>query len=223
MSNFLTDPTAIDTWLTITDVIVGLALICLGLFGILFLYQWFTRKSFRKIDPELRWALVPLALMFITFIIFEKIWVVDVRPNGSGEPSFPSTHTMLAATVFFITIVALPRYLRDKKLRIVIDILMIAAVILVAVGRVLANMHWPTDVVAGILFSAIFAIIYELILRRVDPTHQILRSNQSSLAHQNKPKHHPKHSKSTKTTLDSKGVAHLKDDAKPSETIKKSS
>ena len=163
---------SIDFWLTFTDIIIGLSLICLGLFTILFLYQWISRKSFTKIDPELRWALVPLALMALTYIVFEKLWIVDVRPNGSGEPSFPSTHTMLTATIFFVTMVALPRYLKDRRLRIVIDICMIAAVILVAIGRVLANMHWPTDVIAGIIFSAIFAIIYALILRKTSTNHQ---------------------------------------------------
>lgn len=155
-----------DLWLIITDLLVALSLLCLGLFGILFLYQWIKRKRFTKIDPALRWALVPLVLMVLTYIIFEKLWIIDYRPNGSGEPSFPSTHTMMTATIFFVTMVALPNYLKDQKLRLLIDLCMIVAVILVAVGRVLANMHWPTDVIGGILFAAAFAVIYALILRR---------------------------------------------------------
>lgn len=160
------DPTT-TFWLILTDLIVALALITAACFALLALVQWFRRKSFRKIDPELRWALLPLALLVVTYIIFEKIWILDYRPNGSGEPSFPSTHTMLTATIFFLTIIILPKYLKNRTARLTLDALMLVAVFLVALGRVLAHMHWPTDVIGGLIFSAIFAIIYALILGTV--------------------------------------------------------
>ena len=128
-------------WLIFTDIIVGLSLVTLGLFAILALYQWVKRKSFRQIDPELRWALVPLALMGLTYFIFEKIFVLSYRPNGSGEPSLPSTHTMITATIFFITIIILPKYLKSRRLCLILDILMLVSVVLIAIGRVIANMH----------------------------------------------------------------------------------
>ena len=156
-------------WLIFTDLLVAVSLLTALAWAILAIYQWFKRKSFTKIDPELRWVLIPILLLALTYIIFEKFWILSYRPNGSGEPSFPSTHTMLITTIFLITIFILPSYVKNRKLRLALDALMLVAIILVAIGRVLANMHWPTDVLGGLAFGAAFTVIYALILRRVLP------------------------------------------------------
>lgn len=158
-----------EFWNIFTDLIVVIALLTAAGFGLLAFLQWYRRKSFLAIDRELRWTLLPLTLLVATYIIFDKFLILSTRPNGSGEPSFPSTHTMLVATIFFLTIQLLPKYLKNRTALIVLDVLMLAAVVLVAVGRVLANMHWASDVLGGILFAAIFAVIYALILRYTTP------------------------------------------------------
>ncbi|MBR2839926.1 phosphatase PAP2 family protein [Candidatus Saccharibacteria bacterium] len=152
-------------WDLITNIILIAAIVTLGLFVCLGLYQWVTRKSFKKIDPELRWAIVPIVLMAITYFVFDHFLILNTRPDGSGEPSFPSSHVMLVATTFFLTAIILPRYVAKQSHRIFIDILMLALLVLVSVGRVLANKHWTSDVEGALLFSLIFATIYYLILR----------------------------------------------------------
>lgn len=154
-------------WSKITDIILVAALAVFAVFAILGLYQWIKRKSLKKVDKPLLLSLIPLSLMAATFIIFEKFLVLNTRPNGSGEPSFPSTHTMVVATVFLLTAIILPNYIKSKTARVIMDIVMLLFIILVSVGRVLANMHWVSDVVGGLIFAAIFAVIYYLILRRV--------------------------------------------------------
>ncbi len=156
-----------NIWLIITDLLVGAAIITALGFAILAIIQWAQRRHFLKIDPELRWALVPFALMGVVYLVFEHLIILARRPNGSGEPSFPSTHVMITATVFFLTIIILPKYVKNRRARLILDILMIAAIVLVAIGRVVANMHWVTDVLGGIGFGGIFAVIYHLILQRV--------------------------------------------------------
>lgn len=153
-------------WSKITDIILVAALAVFAVFAILGLYQWIKRKSLKKVDKPLLLSLIPLSLMAATFIIFEKFLVLNTRPNGSGEPSFPSTHTMVVATIFLLTAIILPNYIKSKTARIIMDIVMLLFIILVSIGRVLANMHWVSDVVGGLIFAAIFAVIYYLILRR---------------------------------------------------------
>ncbi len=153
-------------WVKITDIILVAALAVFAVFAILGLYQWIKRKSLKKVDKPLLLSLIPLSLMAATFIIFEKFLVLNTRPNGSGEPSFPSTHTMVVATIFLLTAIILPNYIKSKTARIIMDIVMLLFIILVSIGRVLANMHWVSDVVGGLIFAAIFAVIYYLILRR---------------------------------------------------------
>ena len=153
-------------WDLITNIILIAAIIVLGLFVCLGIYQWITRKSFKKIDPELRWAIVPIILMGITYIVFDKVLIWNTRPDGSGEPSFPSSHVMLVATTFFLTAIILPKYVEKKLLRTLIYVMMLALLGLVCVGRVLANKHWISDVIGALAFSLIFATIYYLTLWR---------------------------------------------------------
>ena len=42
---------------------------------------------------------------------------------------------------------------------------MLALTVLVSVGRVLANKHWPSDVAGALGFAAINALIYYLIIK----------------------------------------------------------
>jgi len=151
-------------WDLITNIILAAAIAVLAVFVILALCQWVKRKSFTKIDSELRWAFVPVILMAATYVIFDHFLIWNTRPNGSGEPSFPSSHVMLVATVFALTAIVLPRYIQSKAALITLDILMLILTVLVSVGRVLANMHWASDVLGALAFAAIFALIYYLII-----------------------------------------------------------
>lgn len=152
-------------WELITNIILVLSFIVLGVFVILAIYQWIARKSFMKIDRQLRWMPLPLVLMVITYFVFDKLIILNTRPNGSSEPSFPSTHAMIVTTIFFITIIALPKYIKSRAICVILDIVMLILVALTCTGRVLSNMHWPIDVFAGIGFALMFSEIYLIAIK----------------------------------------------------------
>lgn len=154
-------------WNLITDIILVLAFLTLGGFGILFIYQLVTRKSIKKVDKQLILAFIPLILTAICYIVFDKFIVLNTRPNGSGEPSFPSSHVMAVATIFLLVSIALPKYIKSKAVLISLWVLMAVLVALTAVGRVLANMHWVSDVLGALGFSAIFGVIYFFLVKRL--------------------------------------------------------
>lgn len=163
-------------WDKATDIMVYTAIITAGILALLGLYQWVTRKSIKKVDKSLIALVVPLALVVLTYFVFDKILILNTRPNGSGEPSFPSTHTMITATIFFCAAIALPQYIKQKAFLMFLDLIMLTFVVLVPVGRVLANKHWVSDVVAGLAFSAIFAGIYYLTVKKItksSTSHQV--------------------------------------------------
>ena len=153
-------------WELITNVILITSIITLVVFAILGLYQWISRKSIKKVDRQLLWMPVPLILMVITYLLFQYVFVLNTRPNGSGESSFPSTHVMVVATIFFIAMMILPKYVKSKPMRIILDILMIVMISLTSVGRVAADMHWVLDVIGAVVFAFIFTEIYYLIIHR---------------------------------------------------------
>lgn len=152
-------------WDLITNIILISSLLTLATFAIVALVQWTNRKSFMKIDRVLRWIPLPLALMTIVYFIFDKLIILNTRPDGSGEPSFPSTHVMVVTTIFFIVITILPKYIHSKVARVILDILMAILISLTCTGRVLANMHWPIDVFGGVAFAIIFTEIYYIVAK----------------------------------------------------------
>ena len=160
-------------WAKVTDITLIAALAVLGVFALLGLYQWITRKSFQKVDQNLRAFIPPIILMVVVYIIFGKFIILSVRPDGSGEPSFPSTHTMVVATIFSIVALNLKHYVRQKPLRIVLYIVMLILTILTAIGRVASNKHWPTDVACGLVFALVFTGIYYVLSKRKNPHRDI--------------------------------------------------
>ncbi|MBQ3293067.1 phosphatase PAP2 family protein [Candidatus Saccharibacteria bacterium] len=155
-------------WDKATDIMVYTAIATAGIFAVLAIYQWITRKSFAKIDKTLLALVVPAVLVVITYFLFDHVFVWNTRPDGSGEASFPSTHTMITATIFFCTAIILPRYIKNKPLLIFLDLIMLVFIILVPVGRVLANKHWISDCIGALIFSALFTSIYYLTVKNLE-------------------------------------------------------
>ncbi len=159
-------------WEKVTDIILIASFAVLGVLALLGLYQLITRKSLKKVDRKLLAFIPTMAIMAVIYFIFDKIWIVSTRPDGSGEPSFPSTHTMAVATIFFCAMLALPKYVKNKPLRIVLDLIMLALISLVATGRVLANKHWPMDVICGLVFALVLAGLYSLFAKNLKKKEQ---------------------------------------------------
>ena len=147
-------------WDLITNIILATALATLGVFVVMGLYQLFTRGSIKKVDRKILAMIPPLILVVITYFLFDKIWVLSTRPDGSGEPSFPSTHVMVVTTIFFITIFALPKYIKNRTLLIALDLMMCILATSNANGRIVAGQHSVADVIGGLIFATIFAAIY---------------------------------------------------------------
>ncbi len=153
-------------WDLATNIILAASLATLTIFAFLALFQWIKRKSIKKVDRPLLLMLIPLTLMVITYFIFDKVLILNTRPDGSGEPSFPSTHVMVVATIFALVAIILPNYLKSKTTYVLLDILMLALTVLVSIGRIFANKHWSSDVLGALIFAAIFALIYYLTIRK---------------------------------------------------------
>ena len=154
-------------WDKVTDIMVATAIATAIIFFVMGVTQWYKRKSFKKIDKPLLALIVPYALVAITYVIFDYIFILNTRPDNSGEASFPSTHTLITTTFFLCAAIVLPKYIKQKSLIALFDAIMLAFIVLVPVGRVLANKHWVSDCIGGIIFSLIFAGIYFILVKKL--------------------------------------------------------
>jgi len=121
--------------------ISALRLIGLSLFSAIL--AWFLASLFKYNFPSLR-----------PFEIYNNLEPLFVTGRGDA---FPSGHAT------FMGALAVGVFLQKKKL----GLIFILGAILVSLARVLAHVHWPIDVIVGLLFGALVAVIVGLIYRRI--------------------------------------------------------
>ena len=147
-------------WEIITNIILVLSILTFATFVALGIYQWIKRGSIKKVDQQILWIPLPMVLMTIVYFLFDKVWILNTRPIDPSVPSFPSSHVMVVATIFFIASMLLSKYIKSEPARITLWIVMTILISLTCIGRVVSGMHWPIDVIGGLIFAFIFSEIY---------------------------------------------------------------
>lgn len=87
------------------------------------------------------------------------------RPDGyrliteSGY-SFPSGHSMVNTAFYGLIIYYIYHYVKNKKIRNVLCVLISLLIVLIALSRVYLGVHYATDVLAGFLLSIAYLICF---------------------------------------------------------------
>ncbi|MBQ4253336.1 MAG: phosphatase PAP2 family protein [Erysipelotrichaceae bacterium] len=131
-------------------------LVCLFFGGIGFLQLVF-RKSLAKVDKVIIVVGVLYVIVIALYVIFEKI-PMNFRPvimPGETEPeaSFPSSHTLLAMTVFGSAPWVLDDFFPEENYRRIYKPVFYALAVITVIGRLLSGVHWFTDIIAAALIS----------------------------------------------------------------------
>ena len=144
----------------------GLCMIAaVGAFGVVGLVQVIRRKGILRADRELYVMAGGLVLLAVAYVFFE-IFVINCRPvldEGELAASFPSSHTMLAVAVAGMGASYL--HARPNKgvlIGIFVGFLIGIAVCTVAC-RLLGGVHWPTDIVGGVLLGMAISYVYRAV------------------------------------------------------------
>lgn len=158
-----------DACYKLTKLIGYLALATAPCFALLALVQLIRNKSLAGVDGDL-WALaIYYVLVGACYVAFEK-YVVNYRPilvDGVLEASYPSSHSMLAVSLFGATIVQMRKRVRVKPLRMLIDAAFVLAIAAMAVGRLMSGVHWLTDIVGGLLLGLALAELYGAVFTQI--------------------------------------------------------
>lgn len=145
------------TWDKISDVLIAGIVASGAIFAVMGLVQWIGRKSFKKVDWNIKMLGVVYVVLALLYVVFEKLIVINHRPllvNEALEVSFPSTHTLIAATLALTVVLTLKDYIKNKKVRVALTCGLVLLAIITAASRILAGMHWTTDVLGGLLYGA---------------------------------------------------------------------
>ena len=154
---------------TVSEWLGYLSLLVAALFCLCGLIQWIGRHSLRKVDRELIWMYVFFVIVVLLYVLFEYL-VINCRPvleDGELAASYPSSHTVLVVSVFGMAIAGrFGSIFGSRGLRTAacwISGVLIAAMI---ATRVLAGVHWFTDVIGGLLLAFCVVCFYTACIRR---------------------------------------------------------
>jgi undecaprenyl-diphosphatase len=122
-------------------------------FGI---YQLIKRKSLLSVDKYILMIGIFFVILLFFWLLFDKLVVINNRPifvEGKTEPSFPSTHTLLVVFIYLSAYTVIRNLTNNKMYQNIVLCLAITISLIVSISRVLAGMHYITDVLGGILLG----------------------------------------------------------------------
>ena len=153
----------------LTDCLELLPLCICTFFGGLGLCQLINRKSLSKVDQDIMILGIYYLIVIMTFTIFEII-PVNYRPiliEGKLEASYPSSTTLLVLSVMPTFVEQIRRRLNNVRVQKILSIVTIFYMIFMVGGRLISGVHWFTDIVGSVLFSAGLFCIYKAIIMKI--------------------------------------------------------
>lgn len=150
-------------WYKVTEAL-GVFAILVGLcFALLGVIQLVKGRSLKAVDADIYVLGGFYVLLGIAYVAFEKI-VINYRPvleDGELAASYPSSHTVLIVGIMLTTLLQLSYRLAGRKLCKPACIACGALAVIAVVGRLLAGVHWFTDIVGGVILAAALVMLYD--------------------------------------------------------------
>ena len=154
----------VTDWLGLVPIAV-----CIG-FGMLGLMQWIRRKSIAKVDRDILLLGGYYILVILGYLIFEMI-PINYRPiliEGAMEASYPSSTTLLVLSVMPTLLFQINRRAKRQTVRRITAAFVILFSAFMVIGRLVAGVHWLTDIVGSVLLSAGLYCLYRITVAAMD-------------------------------------------------------
>jgi len=151
-----------EIFYTITKIVALFSFIYVGAFALLGLVSLIRKKSFAKVDFAIYAMGITYVITVLFYLLFE-ILVINFRPvldEGELEASYPSSHTMLAISVFGSAAVYVLYRIKDKTLKMITVTMSIAFALVMTIGRLISGVHWFTDILGGVLLGCALVSLY---------------------------------------------------------------
>ena len=150
----------------LTEIFGLLVFIIVGVYGLIGIYQLFKRKSLFKVDREIIGLGILYVLMISVYLIFDKI-AINYRPiiiDGELEPSFPSSHTMLAICTCVSSLMVYKKYV-PSKFNYLVLFSTVLLLTLVFLGRTISGVHWISYILGVVIISLTLLTYFYTIIK----------------------------------------------------------
>ena len=139
----------VTDWLGLVPVAVCMC------FAVLGLIQLIRRRSLFRVDIDIILLGAYYILVISGYLIFEMI-PINYRPvliDGILEASYPSSTTLLVLSVMPTLILQTERRIKNKTVRYSIYAFAVIFSVFMVTGRLIAGVHWATDITGSVLLS----------------------------------------------------------------------
>ena len=151
-----------ETWGTISTIILVLACLVVVILATLATLEFIKTKKLSKVNRKILFMLGLYILTVLFYVLFELV-IVNYRPlldEGVAKASYPSSHTLLVCVVCWSACFAVSDYIKNKPAKIAIIAALILISIIAPITRLLAGVHWLTDVIGSLLLAAALVMCY---------------------------------------------------------------
>lgn len=159
--------TGVHMWLyTVTDWLGLIPVFVCLMFGGIGFVQLMQRKKLLKVDRDILLLGIYYLLVIFGYLVFEMI-PINYRPTlieGRLEASYPSSTTLLVLSVMPTLVFQTRRRLKNGKAKRIIDIMTVIFSLFMIIGRLASGVHWLTDIIGSVLFSAGLFCIYRAVV-----------------------------------------------------------
>ena len=153
----------ITDWLGLVPVFICMV------FGGIGLGQLVKRKSLFRVDSDLICLGIYYVIVVLGYLIFE-MYPVNYRPiliEGILEASYPSSTTLLVLSVMPTLILQANRRIENMTVKKMVCIFTIAFSVFMVIGRLIAGVHWFTDIIGAVILSSGLFYIYKAVVLRL--------------------------------------------------------
>ena len=136
------------------------------IFGCIGCLQMIKRRSLFKVDCDIIFLGIYYVIVILGYLIFEMV-LINYRPiliEGFLEASYPSSTTLLVLCVMPTLIEQVNRRSENPTVKMVIKVIALCFSIFMVLGRLISGVHWLTDIVGSLMFSAGLFCIYKAVV-----------------------------------------------------------
>ena len=152
-------------WYHITDWLGLIPIFMAMVYALIGVVQLIKMKSIFKVDKEIIILGAFYIILISLYLFFEK-FIVNYRPiliNGFLEASYPSSHTLMTICLCGSSIIV-NKKLFNNKVGNCANYLSVVIILITVIGRLIAGVHWVTDIIGGILIAiALLMTLHSLI------------------------------------------------------------
>ena len=155
---------------TITDWLGLVPIIICMCFGVLGLAQLVKRRSLLKVDFDILLLGAYYMVVILGYLLFEMV-PINYRPiliDGNLEASYPSSTTLLVLTVMPTLKYQSDRRITNPVARKTITVFVIVFSAFMVIGRLIAGVHWITDIIGSVFLSSGLFMIYRFMAEYTD-------------------------------------------------------